>query len=129
MAKKIYVLDTSVYLTDSSSFLSYGSNDIVVPLKVLEEIDNHKKRQDTVGNQARSTIRKLDQLRERGNLSKGVRIEKGKGILTVTSYDPFALPDDLDLEDVLTGEVIYGCFKSVTISNIGIGVKVLCYYG
>ena len=43
MAKKIYVLDTSVYLTDSNSFLSYGNNDIIIPLKVLEEIDNHKK--------------------------------------------------------------------------------------
>ena len=46
MAKKIYVLDTSVYLTDANAVFAYGINDIVVPLKVLEEIDNHKKRQD-----------------------------------------------------------------------------------
>ena len=43
MAKKIYVLDTSVYLTDAESYKTYGNNDIVVPLKVLEEIDKHKK--------------------------------------------------------------------------------------
>jgi len=99
MAKKIYVLDTSVYLTDANSIYSFGNNDITIPLKVLDEVDNHKKRQDTVGTQARALIRSLDSLRSKGNLSKGVRIEKGKGILTVKSYNPFALPDDLDLED------------------------------
>jgi len=99
LAKKIYVLDTSVYLTDANCINSFHNNDIVVPLKVLEEIDKHKKRQDSVGAQARATIRSLDFLRSMGSLSKGVRIEKGKGILRVSSYNPFALPDDLDLED------------------------------
>ena len=99
MAKKTYVLDTNVYLTDAESILAFTNNDILVPLKVLDEIDKHKKRQDTVGVQARSTIRKLDQLRAKGNLSKGVRLEKGKGIIRVKSYNPLCLPDDLDLED------------------------------
>lgn len=99
MAKKTYVLDTSVYLTDSNCINSFSNNDIVIPLKVLEEIDKHKKRQDSVGSQARSTIRKLDNLRDKGSLSKGVRIEKGLGIVRVSSYNPLCLPDDLDLED------------------------------
>ena len=47
--KKIYVIDTSVYLTDASSIYGFGNHDIVIPLKILEEIDNHKKRQDGVG--------------------------------------------------------------------------------
>ena len=97
MAKKIYVLDTSVYLTDSNSFLSYGNNDIVVPLKVLEEIDNHKKRQDSVGVNAREIIRKLDSLREKGNLYKGVRLGKGKGILYARPCRNDSLPDNFDL--------------------------------
>ena len=99
MAKSTYVLDTSVYLTDANSLESYGNNDIVIPLKVLDEIDKHKKRQDMVGSHARATIRKLDALREKGNLVKGIRLGKGKGIVTVKGYNPFALPDDLDLED------------------------------
>ncbi|MBL18250.1 MAG: phosphate starvation-inducible protein PhoH [Flavobacteriaceae bacterium] len=99
MAKKTYVLDTSVYLTDSNCINSFGNNDIVIPLKVLEEIDKHKKRQDSVGSQARSIIRKLDSLRDKGSLSKGVRLEKGMGIIRVSSYNPLCLPDDLDLED------------------------------
>lgn len=99
MAKKTYVLDTSVYLTDSGCLNAFQNNDIVIPLKVLEEIDKHKKRQDSVGSQARSIIRKLDSLRDKGSLSKGVRIEKGMGIVRVSSYNPLCLPDDLDLED------------------------------
>ena len=99
MTKKIYVLDTSVYLTDSQSIYNFKNNDIVIPLKVLDEIDKHKQRQDSVGVQARSIIRILDQLRNKGNLFKGVRIDRGKGILVVKKYNPFTLPDDLDLED------------------------------
>jgi PhoH-like ATPase len=99
MAKKTYVLDTSVYLSDASALYSFSNNDIVVPLKVLDEIDKHKKRQDSVGANARSTIRTLDKMRSKGNLCKGIRIDKGRGILTVKSYNPFLIPDDLDHED------------------------------
>ena len=56
MAKKIYILDTSVCLTDANCIRSYGNNDIVLPLKVLEEIDNNKKRQDGAGTNARIFI-------------------------------------------------------------------------
>ena len=97
MAKKIYVLDTSVCLTDANCIRSYGINDIVLPLKVLEEIDNNKKRQDGVGTNARAIIRNLDSLREKGSLSKGVRIEKGKGLICVKMVKREGLPDDLDL--------------------------------
>lgn len=99
MAKKTYVLDTNVYLTESNSISSFLNNDILIPLKVLDEIDKHKKRPDSVGVQARNTIRALDQLRDKGNLYKGVRLGKGKGIIKVRSYNPLCLPDDLDLED------------------------------
>lgn len=85
MAKKTYILDTSVYLTDASALTSYQNNDIVVPFKVLEEVDNHKKRQDGVGTNARNFIRKLDSLRDKGSLHTGVRIAKGKGVLYVSS--------------------------------------------
>ena len=99
MAKKTYVLDTNVYLTNAASISSFGNNDIVIPLKILDEIDKHKKRQDSVGAHARETIRKLDYFRTKGNLAKGVRMGKGMGIVKVRSYNPLILPDDLDLED------------------------------
>ena len=83
MAKKTYVLDTSACLSDADCIYSYANNDILIPLKVLEEIDKHKKRQDGVGTNARKIIRTFDELRSKGNLQQGVRIDKGKGILKV----------------------------------------------
>ena len=100
MAKKNYVLDTSVYLTDADSLYNFGNNDVFIPLKVLEEIDKHKKRQDSVGINARKTIRALDEMRAKGNLQKGVRLDKGKGIVKVISYEVLKdviFPPDLDM--------------------------------
>ncbi len=99
MAKKNYVIDTSVYLTDAEAVFKLENNDIFVPLKVLEEVDKHKKRQDSVGVNARKFIRILDELRTKGSLQKGVRIDKGKGILKVQTYqdvEEATLPPDLD---------------------------------
>jgi len=96
MAKKTYVLDTSVCLTDAKCLHKYQNNDIVIPLKVLEEIDKHKKRQDSVGANARKIIRTFDALRARGNLQKGVRMGRGKGFLRVNYGDASLLPGDLD---------------------------------
>tara|TARA_Y100000034_G_scaffold11447_1_gene11944 strand:+ start:500 stop:1831 length:1332 start_codon:yes stop_codon:yes gene_type:complete len=100
MAKKNYVLDTSVCLTDADSIFKFDNHDIFIPLKVLEEIDKHKKRQDIVGINARKIIRSFDELRKQGNLQKGVRLAKGKGILKVTSYEYLkdsVFPSDLDI--------------------------------
>tara|TARA_R110002096_G_scaffold410643_1_gene610428 strand:- start:25 stop:1338 length:1314 start_codon:yes stop_codon:yes gene_type:complete len=95
MAKKIFVIDTSVFLSDANCLFKFENNDVVLPMKVLEEIDKHKKRQDSVGFNARLIIKHLDALREKGSLSKGVRIEKGKGIARVSKSAP-NLPPDLD---------------------------------
>ena len=37
--------------------------------------------------------------------------------------------DDLSIDNVLTGEIVWGPFKRITIDNVGAGIQVLCYYG
>jgi PhoH-like ATPase len=96
--KKTYILDTNVFLTSANSVFEFKNNDIVVPLKVLDEIDKHKKRHDGVGLNARTIIRILDDLRAKGNLHKGVRMGRGKGILSVRGYDLEDLPVGCDIE-------------------------------
>ncbi len=99
--KKTYVLDTSVYLTNAECIYAFENNDIHVPLKVFEEIDKHKKRQDAVGAQARKIIRIWDELRQGGSLDKGVRIRKGLGIvksISASGVTPEDLPRDLDIK-------------------------------
>ena len=63
MAKKTYVIDTSVFLSDANALYRFKNNDILIPMKVLEEVDGHKKRQDSVGFNARLIIKHLDNLR------------------------------------------------------------------
>ena len=99
MAKKTYILDTNVYLSDPTAFKNFGRNDIVIPLKVLEEIDKHKKRQDGVGANARHTIRLLDEYLGKGSIEKGVRIEKGKGLLRARISDVSSLPAESNKRD------------------------------
>ena len=118
MAKKNYVLDTSVCLTDADVLFKFDNHDIFLPLKVLEEIDGHKKRQDSVGSNARKIIRTLDEFRLKGSLEKGVRIEKGKGILKVVSFTDLKqviFPPDLDLRH--PDHIIIATAKTIQANN------------
>ena len=99
MSDKIYVIDTSACLTDASCIYHYGNHDIVIPMKVLEEIDNHKKRQDSVGSNARGIIRTLDALREKGSLHAGVSLGDNKGILKVVIGNTENLPTGFNTND------------------------------
>jgi PhoH-like ATPase len=114
MAKKNFIIDTSVFLSDSNCIFKFQNNDIFIPIKVLEEIDKHKKRQDTVGHHARQTIRHFDSLRGSGSLSKGVRIEKGLGVLRVIKASEICL-DELprDLTHQVADHLILGTALTV----------------
>jgi len=132
MKKATYVLDTSVYLHDANSIYHFGRNNIVVPLKVLEEIDKHKKRQDSVGSNARKIIRILDSLRSNGSLNRGVRLRKGKGLIhTRTISDSGALPPDLDPDvpdHIIIGTALQtekGGNKVIVVSR-DINMRVIC---
>ena len=97
--KKTYVFDTSALLANYKCIYEYKRNDIVIPFKVLEEIDNHKKRQDGVGFNARMLIRELDLLREKGNIHTGVRLGKNKGMISIRGYDKDLLPAEYKLNN------------------------------
>ena len=133
MAKKTYVFDTSVCLTDAECIYNYGNNDLVIPLKVLEEIDNHKKRQDSVGVNARRIIRALDDFRAKGSLQSGVRIGKGKGVIKILDHAPLELPHDLDREvadhviisTALAENEANGARKTILVSR-DINMRVIC---
>ncbi|MBK6731913.1 MAG: PhoH family protein [Bacteroidetes bacterium] len=66
--KKIFVLDTSVILHDHSSIHNFEEHDIVIPITVLEEIDNFKKGNETINFEAREFIRFLDNKTKEGTL-------------------------------------------------------------
>ena len=78
--KKNYVLDTNVLLHDPNAIHQFEDNDIIIPLKVIEEIDTFKRDLTERGRNARQVSRMLDDLRQHGKLSEGVALESGGSI-------------------------------------------------
>jgi PhoH-like ATPase len=86
--EKIFVVDTSVLLHDAGALNNLAkdkSNLVVIPLCVLEELNNHKTDNGEKGFNARSIIRTIDNLRTNGTpvLSKGVQLALGKGFILI----------------------------------------------
>lgn len=98
--KKIYVLDTNVLLHDPQAIFRFEDNDLVIPITVIEEIDNFKKNLSETGRNARQISRYIDKLRTTGSLVDGIRLEAG-GTLRVALFTEAAahgLPPELRAE-------------------------------
>jgi len=57
---KIFVLDTSVIIYDHTAIKNFQEHDVVIPITVLEELDNFKKGNDTKNFAAREFTRYVD---------------------------------------------------------------------
>ncbi len=79
---KIFVLDTNVLLHEPRAPLSFEDNEVVLPIYVVEELDQFKKDLSELGRNAREVSRLLDKMRERGGLVDGVELESG-GVMRV----------------------------------------------
>ena len=74
---KTFILDTNVLLHDSSAIFGFEDNDVVIPIYVIEELDQFKKDLSELGRNARTVSRTLDQLRAEGDLVQGVPLPGG----------------------------------------------------
>ncbi len=80
---KNFVLDTNVLLHDPRAIYQFRDNNVIIPINVLEEVDQFKKELSERGRNARTVSRYLDELRERGGrLAEGVELKNG-GMLRV----------------------------------------------
>jgi PhoH-like ATPase len=89
--KKIYILDTNVLIHDPLAFLKFEDNTVIIPIAVIEELDNFKNHADEKGKNVRIVSRKLDELRAGGRLDKGVKT-KDNGIIKIEMEHDFNLP-------------------------------------
>ena len=97
--RKIFIIDTSVLLYDKCAIHSFGKNDTIIPLVVLEELDRFKDKKGVVGENARYVNRYLDDLRKKGNLHNGILIETGQKIkVAISGFDK--VPVGLEKESV-----------------------------
>ena len=98
--KKTFVLDTNILLHTPQSLFVFQDNDVVIPMAVIEEIDDQKRRQDEIGRNAREVSRLLDRLREKGDLSQGVPLESGGSVrIEVNHFRWDNAPRDLEVLD------------------------------
>lgn len=91
---KVYVLDTNVLIQAPGAFRCFEENTVVIPVTVLEELDNLKRDDGERGINARKAIRALEQLRVRGLLTDGVEMENGGLLRVEKNYVDVQLPQD-----------------------------------
>ena len=93
--KKIYVLDTNVLIQASYALKCFADNEVVLPLVVLEELDTHKRDEGERGSNVREAIRMIEQIREQGDLTKGVHMDNGGMLRIEKNFKDVQLPQDL----------------------------------
>lgn len=91
--KKIFVLDTNVLLHDPYAMFKFQDNDVILPLVVIEEMDDQKRRQDEVGRNARRIAHLIDEMRLQGKLYEGVQSPGGGKIKVELKASDDKLPD------------------------------------
>lgn len=91
--KKIYVIDTNVFIADPDCLNTFDDNMIVIPDTVIEELDDNKKAPGDKGYNTRQALRNFDELRHKGNLIEGVKTKNGGVIRIEADYSHVTLPE------------------------------------
>jgi len=100
-ARKTYVLDTSVLLSDPRALLRFDEHDVVIPVVVVTELEA-KRSHPELGYFARQALRLLDEMRVKaGRLDEPIALGDGGGTLRVelNHTDVASLPSGLRLGD------------------------------
>ena len=80
---KLFVIDTNVILHDAGCLQNFHEHDIAVPITVLEELDRFKKGNDDLNFQARSFLRRVDELTGDVLSAEGTSLGEGLGSIRV----------------------------------------------
>jgi PhoH-like ATPase len=100
-ARRTYVLDTSVLLSDPRAMTRFAEHEVVIPIVVITELEA-KRHHPELGFFARSALRMLDELRmEHGRLDSPLPVNDAGGTLIVelNHTDTDVLPPGFRLGD------------------------------
>ena len=92
---KTYVIDTNVLIQAPYALHRFEENQVILPVVVLEELDHLKKADGEKGANARTAIRILENLRQKGDLLLGVALENGGSLRVEKNFVDVELPPDL----------------------------------
>ena len=79
LMRKNFILDTNVLLHDPRAIFAFDDNNVVIPIYVIEEIDQFKRDLSELGRNARQVARYLDEFRAEGTLARGRAARRGGG--------------------------------------------------
>jgi len=99
--QKVFVLDTNVLIHDPECVYMFDDNDVVLPCKVIEELDHLKKGTGEIAHSARQVLRLVDGFKDNGNLSKGVELPGGGTLRITTDFGEFNKADDQIIQTAL----------------------------
>lgn len=95
---KTFVLDTSVLLFDHDCIINFKENNIVIPITVLEELDNFKIGNDAKNFCAREVIRFLDKISELNKPDMWIPLGHGLGKMKI--FNEYLCDKEIDAEKV-----------------------------
>ncbi|RKH42435.1 PhoH family protein [Corallococcus sicarius] len=102
--RKNFILDTNVLLHDPRSIYGFKDNNVIIPIYVIEEIDQFKRDLSELGRNARLVARYLDSFRAEGSLKEGVPLPHG-GMLRV-SFTDRALPSSMADSNLMDNRIL-----------------------
>ncbi|HUJ73229.1 MAG TPA: PIN domain-containing protein, partial [bacterium] len=103
-----YILDTNVLLYDPNALQAFPDGEVIVPITVIEEIDQFKKEMSETGRNARLVSKIMDEFRQTGSLALGLPQPNGSLLrVYVWNRDDVRLPPELDHKR--SGNRVLGC--------------------
>lgn len=100
---KTFVLDTNVLIHKPDAFFSFRDNEVVIPLYVLEELDNLKTKSAEKGYNARQAIRQLDNVIPPNGINSSIKIENN---ITLSIQSEMAKMPDALLSDRMDNKIL-----------------------
>ena len=97
--RKLFILDTNVLLHDPLAIYSFQEHDVLIPMTVLEELDNIKDRHKDVSRDARVAIRALEDVFRHASteqITQGVPLS-GEANGRICIFSDHHLPQDAEI--------------------------------
>ena len=114
---KNFILDTNVLIDDPDAIFKMDDNNVIITDVTLKELDRFKKEESERGFNACAATKNLDEASRNGNLTDGISLGEGKGMLKMMftlrdkakSFPTDIFPLDLDEND---NRLIYLAYRN-----------------
>ena len=128
MNKNILVLDTSSLINHPNLFSIIEETHFIVPIEVLEELDNAKVKNDAAGFNARKANRAIDEVRGGGSLTDGVTFGKGNFLKVSMESDlslvPHVFSQNVDSKIISVAKKYGIQFENVKLVSADISLRI-----